>query len=208
MGPLIYAKSCRTDLKDRGIVLETGGAYIFFDREVSSPEAPLSTPLHVQLLRALHYHQPVDSLCVVPAIFSEMVKDIDDAELSLLKSMRSLGVGGAPTSEAIFQWAAEQGIPYFDCSGATEAAGTICIRRAAVQSMRTCGLQVAPGLEGFLEKESLNDDHGELIIRGAVSAELSPHLNNIVDTFVLLSSFLPGMTTEKAIPIPPMHRPG
>ncbi|KAL5536380.1 hypothetical protein ACEPAF_202 [Sanghuangporus sanghuang] len=149
-----------------GIVLETGGSYVFFDREVSSPQAPLSTPLHIQLLQALRYHQPVDSLCVVPAIFSDIVKDLDAAGLDLLKAMRSLGVGGAPTSEAVFQWAAEQAIPYFDCSGATEAAGTICIRRATVQTMKDYGLQVAPGLEGFLEKESLDDDHGELIIRG------------------------------------------
>lgn len=97
-----------------------------------------------------------------------MIKDLDRVGLEDLKAMRSLGVGGAPTSEDIFRWSVEQEINYFDCSGATEAAGTICIRRAAVQSMSDYGLQVVPGLEGFLEKESLEDDYGELVIRGAV----------------------------------------
>lgn len=150
-----------------GIVLGTGGSYIFFDRQVSSPQAPLSTPIHVQLLHAIQYHQPVDSLCVVPAIFEDMVADLDEIGLRNLKAMRSLGVGGAPTSEDIFQWAAEHSVQYFDCSGATEAAGTICIRRVMVQSMRDHGLQVAPGLEGFLEKESLMDNFGELVLRGS-----------------------------------------
>ena len=84
--------------------------------------------------------------------------------------MRSLGVGGAPTPEDIFQWAANQEIDIFDCSGATEIAGTICIRRAAINYMRMYGLEVAPGLEGFLEKESLDDTFGELIVRGAVGS--------------------------------------
>ncbi|ETW77135.1 putative multidomain protein [Heterobasidion irregulare TC 32-1] len=149
-----------------GVVLRTGGAYIFFDRSVSSPSLEPSTPLAPALLAALEYHSPVTAFTAIPAMFASLVEACTNEDVRRLRTLASLGVGGAHTSEAHFQWAASQGMAYFDCSGATEAVGTICIRRALDSRQRHNGLQVIQGLMGALEKNNASDDFGELIISG------------------------------------------
>lgn len=106
---------------------------------------------------------------MLPAVLGEMIPMCSQADLRRLQSLKSMGVGGARTSEDVFQWAASQGIPYFDCSGATEAVGTICVRLAGDIEQRTRGLQVISGLMGVLEKANPDDDFGELIIHGTVN---------------------------------------
>lgn len=115
----------------------------------------------------------------VPATLAEIIQKCTHVDLERLRSLESLGVGGAPTSELLFEWVASQGIPYFDCSGATEAAGTICIRRALEPSQRENGLEIIPGLMGILEKKNHADNYGELVIRGTVSARPS-HLYALI----------------------------
>lgn len=105
----------------------------------------------------------------MPAILPPLIEACSQADLERLCALESLGVGGAPTPESVFQWAASRGIAYFNCSGATEAVGTICIRRALEPSQRQNGLQIIPGLMGFLEKRVSSDHFGELIIHGTVS---------------------------------------
>lgn len=105
----------------------------------------------------------------MPAILPTLIEECSQADLERLRALDSLGVGGAPTPEPVFQWAASQGIAYFNCSGATEAVGTICIRRALEPSQRQNGLEIIPGLMGVLEKEASSDLFGELIILGIVS---------------------------------------
>ena len=157
-----------------GIVLGTAGSYIFFDRSVSSPEAPSEIALPQLILDALAYHSPVTSLTAIPAIMSQIVALSSQIDVERLRLLHSLGVGGAPTSEGLFQWAATLGIQYFDCSGATEAAGTVCIRRAGNPKQRETGLQVIPEVMGCLEKINLEDQFGELVLRGTVSLVISP----------------------------------
>lgn len=152
----------------RGTVLRSAGTYIFFDSQVSSPDMHLSTAASVLLLQAIQFHQPVDAFCTVPAIIEDMMKNCTPQDLDSLRAMRSLGVGGAQTSESVFKWAVENDIPYVDVSGATEAVGAICARRA-VSPEASQGLRMIPGLEGLLEKEALSDTHGELIVRATVS---------------------------------------
>ncbi|PBK78585.1 polyketide synthetase [Armillaria solidipes] len=149
-----------------GIVLQTAGAYVFFDRSLSSPEMPTSTSLSRLLLRGLEYHSPVSSFSLMPAILSELVPLCSQYDLERLRGLHSLGIGGAKTPESLFQWAASQDIAYFDCSGATEAVGTICIRRANEPVQRRNGLQVISGLMGALEKVQLSDSFGQLVICG------------------------------------------
>ncbi|KAF8523370.1 polyketide synthetase [Hysterangium stoloniferum] len=151
------------------IVLLTGGSYVFFDRSRSSPSSPSSTSLPPLLLSALAYHAPITSLTTIPALVPEIFTPSSDAvsTLPLLTALHSLGVGGAPTPSHLFSWAASRGIKYFDCSGATEAAGTICVRRSWNEFQRVNGLQVIPEVLGVLEKTNPSDDFGELIIRGA-----------------------------------------
>ena len=157
----------------RGLVLCTGGTYIFFDGIVSSPGLHLSTSLGCLILRALQYHQPIHSLCTVPSIVEDMIKICSPIDLERLRGTRLLGVGGAPASETIVDWAIEQKIPVVDISGATEAVGTICARRALDTGTPRLGLQVLAGLEGFLEKERITDTYGELIIRATASVSSS-----------------------------------
>ncbi|KAJ7595789.1 polyketide synthetase [Mycena floridula] len=149
-----------------GIIAQTGGTYIFFDRSVSSPTSSANIPLSKLLLHAISYHQPVDNFFAVPSTFSEIIKVTTDTDIQHLRRLKSLGVGGAPTQVAVFAWAVENNIPYFDCSGSTEMCGMICIRRALDPSTRQHGLRVIEGLEGRLLKEDPIDDFGELIISG------------------------------------------
>lgn len=148
--------------------MRTGGAYLFFDRARSSPSSAPSTALPRLLLAALEHHHPVSTLAVVPSVLIELLRISTQPDLDRLRALHSLAVGGARTPEDLFQWAASQGIRYFDCSGATEAAGTVCIRRAEDHDQRKFGLQIIPGLMGVLEKDDLQDNFGLLIIRGTV----------------------------------------
>ena len=99
------------------------------------------------------------------------MKDCSPQDILNLRAMRSLGVGGAPTPEHVFAWAIEQNIPYVDVSGATEVVGAICARRALDTGSSRSGLQMIAGLEGFLEKEMVDDTYGELIVRASVSSQ-------------------------------------
>ncbi|CAA7262015.1 unnamed protein product [Cyclocybe aegerita] len=149
-----------------GVVLQTAGAYIFFDRILSSPEASSTTRIATFLLAGLEYYAPVTAFAATPAIFNDIIAQCGQNDIERLRALDSVGIGGAPTIESVFQWAASNNITYFDCSGATEAAGTIAIRRTADVSQRKNGLQVIPELMGMLQKESTTDTHGELIIKG------------------------------------------
>jgi hypothetical protein len=151
-----------------GVVLQTAGAYIFFDRAVSSPESSSTIQLPALLRAGLEYHAPVTALTATPAIFSDLIALCGPDDIARLRILESVGVGGASTVESIFQWAVSNGIRYWDCSGATEAAGTIARRCAWDPSQRENGLQVIPELIGLLRKERLEDNHGELVIRGTV----------------------------------------
>lgn len=152
-----------------GIVMWTGGSYIFHDPLVSSPATLSSSPsLATALLAGLEYYENVTSFCAIPVIVQQMSKQCTAAGLEHFQNLHSLGVGGAPTPPTLFDWAVKHAIPYFDCSGATEAAGTICIRRALDPDQAQYGLQVIPGLMGSLEKIRLSDTFGELIITGTV----------------------------------------
>lgn len=153
----------------RTLVLQTGGTYIIFDKSVSSAGLPTTVSLSDQLLSSIKYHQPVHSICLVPSIFEEIVKEISSNDLSMLQQMKCLYVGGAPTPEVLFKWAAENMIPLNDILGATEVAGLLGLRSALDPQMSTHGIQVGSGLEGFIEKEEEEDTYGELIVRGQVS---------------------------------------
>jgi len=151
-----------------GIVLQTAGTYIFFDRFVSSPELPPTTTMAALLLASLKYYNNITATAMTPGIFGEVLSLCQQDDITRLQALDSLGIGGARTVESVFQWAASWNIPYFDCSGATEAAGTIAIRRARDLFQRENGLQVIPEFMGILEKEHLSDNYGELVIQCTV----------------------------------------
>ena len=149
--------------------MQTGGSYLFFDRLVSSPQTSPSASLGTLLLAGLKYYGDVTATTMTPAIYRDLVEQCQQEDSMLLQNLESLGVGGAPITEDIFQWSAANNISVFDCSGATEVAGTIAIRRAKNLHQKTTGLQVIPEFMGFLEKENLDHDYGELVIRSTVS---------------------------------------
>lgn len=120
---------------------------------------PPSTPAPF-LLSGLAYHSPVTSFTAIPAILPTLIEESSQADLERLRVLESVGVGGAPTPEFVFQWAASQCIAYFNCSGATEAVGTVCIRRALEPSQRQNGLQIILGLMGVLQKRVASDLFG------------------------------------------------
>lgn len=124
---------------------------------------------------------------MLPSMFEEITGTCSQDHMALLRGLHSMPVSGAPTLEDIFQWAASAGIPYFDCSGATEMAGPILIRHAWDSPQRNTGLQVLPGLMGLLKKIRETDLHGELVIRGTVSfttSSMSSHeLNKETSTY-------------------------
>ncbi|KAF9461926.1 polyketide synthetase [Collybia nuda] len=149
-----------------GIVMGTGGSYVFYDPSVSSPMLPESTPLATLLLAGLEYHANATSFCAIPAVVHQISQQCTASGLQRLQELHSLGVGGAPTPPHLFGWAINNDISYFDCSGATEAVGTICIRRALDPRQSQYGLQVISGLMGSLEKSQMTNNFGELIISG------------------------------------------
>ncbi|KAL4262184.1 hypothetical protein AB1N83_005909 [Pleurotus pulmonarius] len=148
------------------VVLRTAGAYIFFDPSISSPRAESSATTPSLFLDALAYHSPVTSISMLPSMFEEITRTCSQDHMELLRGLHSMPVSGAPTLEDVFQWAASAEIPYFDCSGATEMAGPILMRHVWDPSQRDTGLQVLPGLMGFLKKVRQTDLHGELVIKG------------------------------------------
>ena len=100
------------------------------------------------------------------------MKTCSPTDLESLRGMRLRGIGWSSSIETICRWAIEQKNLVVDVSGATEAGGTICARRALDTGTPRLGLQVLAGLEGFLEKERITDTYGELIIRASVSTSL------------------------------------
>ncbi|KAJ8518269.1 hypothetical protein ONZ45_g4625 [Pleurotus djamor] len=141
------------------IVLRSAGSYVFFDRVLTPPKSA-SSPIASALLEALAYYTNITSMTMIPIVFADISSICTQEQLPLLKRLHSLGVGGAPTSPSLFRWATSAGVRLFDCSGATEMAGTICIRRAWDPEQRLNGLQVIPGLNGLLVKENESDHHG------------------------------------------------
>lgn len=142
----------------------TGGAYVIHDSRVSSPSLSATAPLSVALLEGLAYHQPVHSFATVPTILEKVVTEgCPSDQLAALKVLDSICVGGAPTSEALYDWAARENIAYVDYCGATEVAGGLCTAKGGRD-----GFTTVDGLMGVIEKESLDDDAGELIIIGKV----------------------------------------
>ena len=107
-------------------------------------------------------------MTAVPAIFASIAQLSSQDDIERLQQLDSFGVGGASLPEDLFQWAASLRIQCFDGSGATEMAGTICIRRALDPHQKITKLQVIDGLMGVLEKDNEKDNFGELIILGKV----------------------------------------
>lgn len=131
------------------------------------------------------------------------MKNCTPQDLDSLRAMRSLGVGGAQTSETVFKWAVENGIPYVDVSGATEAVGAICARRA-VSPEASQGLRMILGLEGLLEKEAVSDTHGELIVRATVSLprqhfrlSFLTYFVSIYPSTIRMSAAMPSLTMKR-----------
>ncbi|KAH7872218.1 polyketide synthetase, partial [Lentinula edodes] len=147
-----------------GIIIPSGGSYIFFNPSLISSK---TTPaLARSLLDGLKHHSPVTSFTTMPAILLDMTSICTVDDIGVLQALASLGVGGAATSESVFQWAISNNISLFDCSGATEAVGTICIRFTNVIEQRDNGMELIQGLSGTLKKSAETDDFGELVISG------------------------------------------
>ncbi|TFY77731.1 hypothetical protein EWM64_g6280, partial [Hericium alpestre] len=145
-------------------VMGTGGTYVFFDPDVSSLGQSADLPLPHLLMSALAYHQPIHSMAAVPAIMASIIDNMTPDQLDLLRALHSLTVGGATGSTALFHWAREKGLRYYDMVGMTEAAGPICARsaRSTIDGMSIFNV----GLMGVLVKDDERDEYGELVLIG------------------------------------------
>ncbi|TFY73619.1 hypothetical protein EWM64_g10393 [Hericium alpestre] len=145
-------------------VMGTGGTYVFFDPDVSSLGQSADLPLPHLLMSALAYHQPIHSMTAVPAIMASIIDNMTPDQLDLLRALHSLTVGGATGSTALFHWAREKGLRYYDMVGMTEAAGPICARsaRSTIDGMSIFNV----GLMGVLVKDDERDEYGELVLIG------------------------------------------
>ncbi|TFY66975.1 hypothetical protein EVG20_g4117 [Dentipellis fragilis] len=142
----------------------TGGVYVFFDPEMSSPGDSASLPISRLLLSALAFHEPIHSFAAVPAIMASIIDELAPSELRLLQDLHSLTVGGAAGTSELFEWGRKNGIKYFDMVGMTEAAGPTCARNALEKKE---GMTIMrPGLMGVLVKDQEDEDYGELVLIG------------------------------------------
>ncbi|KAA1472727.1 thiolase-like protein [Dentipellis sp. KUC8613] len=142
----------------------TGGVYVFFDPEMSSPGDSASLPLSRLLLSALTFHEPIHSFAAVPAIMANIIDELAPGELRLLQNLHSLTVGGAAGTSELFEWGRKNGIKYFDMVGMTEAAGPTCARNAREEKE---GMTIMrPGLMGVLVKDQEDEEYGELVLIG------------------------------------------
>jgi len=147
-----------------GIVLHTDGSYIFHNPKSSSANAATDVPMSCDIYDALQLHQPIHSLCLVPAILDSIRQDYVPEQYGALRALHSLCVAGAPSSNSILSWARAEKIPLVDLVGATEVAGGLCASRLDSDN----GLTLMSGLMGILEKAQQDDDYGELIVMGSV----------------------------------------
>jgi hypothetical protein len=162
-----------------GIVLPSGGSYIFFDAAVSSPSLPASTTLPDQLLASLSYFADVDSFSSVPFVARGISEAASPDDVVLLRKLRYFIVAGAPTPQSLFQWAADNEIAYTDICGATEVIW-IARRRALYPREIAHGLSVSPGLMGVLNKAHAEDGYGELILLGKVCTFFPVSARNLI----------------------------
>ncbi|KZV76664.1 hypothetical protein PENSPDRAFT_730994 [Peniophora sp. CONT] len=148
-----------------GVVLTSGGSYVFFDNSVSSPSLSASTSLPKQLLAALAYFGDITSFSGVPFISQGIADAASHDDLLCLRRLRYFNVAGAPTPSSLFQWMVDNKIAYADSCGATEVLW-IARRRAWDPEESARGLSLCPGLTGLIQKARTDDAFGELIIIG------------------------------------------
>lgn len=144
-----------------GVVVQTGGSYLFYNPSVSSPGMAVETPLLRLLLASLAYHHPVHSLFAVPTILISTYREMTPEEKQWLRSLDAVCAAGAASPIELVRWAQKENIRYMDLVGATEVAGGMCFSKTWDT---TSGFQVMSGLMGVLELEQDSDDVGELII--------------------------------------------
>ena len=104
-------------------------------------------------------------MCAVPLFMDYVHAKQSGAHISVLKQLHSISVGGAPTSDDVWTWCRQHGIPLANLYGITEAAGGV-----AGRGFGSCdGFRLMEGLMGVIEKENWEDNYGELILVSKVS---------------------------------------
>lgn len=129
----------------------------------------MTAPMTEAILRGLDYFSPITSFAALPTMIADIVTLASEEDILRLKSLDSLIVGGARTSEATFKWMVSRGIPYYDTCGATELVGAFCIRKANDEFQSKHGFELIPGLTGYLIVDDPSDGFGELVVSSKVS---------------------------------------
>ena len=174
---------------------------MFFDVNVSSPDAPAGLPIPELLLRAIDHHKSIQSLCAVPLVMDYVYAKQSDRHIAILQQLEAISAGGAPTSDDVWAWCRSHCIPLANLYGITEAAGGVAGRGLTLGD----GFTLMEGLMGVIEKEHPDDDSGELLIVSKVCSDASPVYICTLSHSWLISVF--HMGTKLAIVMPSQSFP-